>query len=565
MTGSREPAQRSDGDGMTAVAVEAAIGLAILVALGSLLVLIIRRRSASKAAADDPVLEDVPPAPVAEAAPQRRRRFGPAAKQTDDDAEPDAPSLPAFVQAAAPLVHEAERGESDLPSAVISLDRGTRPSVGPAPFDPPSHAATFSRNAPHPAIAASHGQAIVLRQAFPPGEEPSRSFYGGVPRVDALFDWPRTRAGDRALHFLLQVDCAAIPAAARLDLLPPSGALLFFADLSHALDAGRGAEGRVIWIDDGSAGEESGWGECTPPDDLLPALADNAASAWPWATDADDAPHILPRWLVTPTAIGLAPARPTPDIDGATWSDSTASADALLAVQGAPAAVFAISPNDFAIGEDGVMARPWLGYPHDWLAIQILAAQLLREAQRPANLHDRVLWPELAGEARMDKFAQIASESGEWHALARTKQPFADVTEPVRAAFWDWLSGYAPLARLVAPAACVAAVETTLHAVPASAPQFPPELIARLAYRHALAVRTATRVHARTPDRLLAAASATEEDQSARRQSHCLLLELVSDDSIGHPFGDHVLQFWITPDDLAQRHFAKAELIVAAA
>jgi hypothetical protein len=92
----------------------------------------------------------------------------------------------------------------------------------------------------------------------------------------------------------------------------------------------------------------------------------------------------------------------------------------------------------------------------------------------------------------------------------------------------------------------VAAVETTLHALPARAAVFPHDLIARLAYRHALAVRTAARIHARIPDRLLAAPSETETDQSERARQQILLLELSADEALGRHLGDHVLQFWIS-------------------
>jgi uncharacterized protein YwqG len=43
-----------------------------------------------------------------------------------------------------------------------------------------------------------------------------------------------------------------------------------------------------------------------------------------------------------------------------------------------------------------------------------------------------------------------------------------------------------------------------------------------------------------------------------------LLLELSSDPSIGHHFGEGVLQFWIRPDDLAARRFDLVELTASA-
>jgi len=100
--------------------------------------------------------------------------------------------------------------------------------------------------------------------------------------------------------------------------------------------------------------------------------------------------------------------------------------------------------------------------------------------------------------------------------------------------------------------------------VPGSTATFPDELIARIAFRHALAVRTAARIHARVPDRLLAAPSECEADQTERIGQQLLLLELSSDDALGHHLGDHVLQFWIAPEDLAARRFAAVEVVAPA-
>lgn len=530
---------------MRELAALAGIGLALVAALGALVVLLIRRRRRAAALVQAEPAEDIA------APPLRRRTFGPGAATTQalaEDAD-DGPSLPAFVAAAqAAAAHEA-----------------AEPARTPQRADPARQSAT---------IAAALRQAVVFRQIFPPAPAGARNFYGGVPLVPAPLAWPRATNTGAPLHFLLQLDCAAVAPRARLGVLPATGALLFFADLSAAPGDGPGAgmapEGRVIWLD---AADGAEWVEADPPEDLPPAFADLAAQAWPWALDAADAPQVLPRWPFAPTVIELTAAAhdavpPNAAPLTLTWPEGPATADALLAAQGSPAAVFALSPNDFNLGPDGQMDRPWPGFPHDWLAIQTLAAVLLREAARTTATSARALWPDADDDERRALLARIASECGEWHALARTKPAFADVTEPVRAAFWDWFSGYAPLARLVAPGACVAAVETTLHALPGSAATFPDELIARLAYRHALAVRTAARVHARVPDRLLGAPSETETtakaDQSARIERQLLLLELSTDEALGHHLGDHVLQFWIAPEDLAARRFAAADVVVAA-
>ncbi|NMN03479.1 MULTISPECIES: DUF1963 domain-containing protein [unclassified Novosphingobium] len=517
---------------MRELAALAGIGLALVAALGALVVLLIIRRRKAASLAEPELAEDAP-APIV-----RRRSFGPgsAVAQSQSPAADAAPDLPAFVAAAqAAAAHEA----ATAPPAAETAAPARLPAT----------------------IAGALRQAVVFRQAFPPAPAGARSFYGGVPFTPAPLDWPRSPRTGLPLHFLLQVDCAAVAPRARLGVLPGSGALLFFADLAAAPGTGHPAHGRVIWLDEA---DDATWTEADPPGDLPPAYGDATAQAWPWALDAADAPQVLPRWPFAPAVIELTAAAHDPAAPPLTWPEGSTTADALLAAQGSPVAVFALSPNDFNVGDDGLMDRPWPGFPHDWLAIQTLVAMLSREAGRTMPAAARTLWPQAGEDERRALLARIASECGEWHALARTKPAFADVTEPVRQAFWEWFSGYAPLARLVAPRGCVTAVETTLHALPGSTAPFPDELVARLAYRHALAVRTAARVHARVPDRLLAAPSETEIDQSDRTGRELLLLELSADEALGHHLGDHVLQFWIAPDDLAERRFETAEMIAPA-
>jgi hypothetical protein len=223
---------------MTELAALAGIGLAVVATLGALVALLLvrRRRAAALAAAELEAEAEAPPAPV------RRRNFGPGIALTEQEGqagEDDSPSLPAFVTAAqAASAHEA------------------------APELPPSPAASQGM----PSVAADAlAQAVVFRQIFPPPPAGARSFYGGVPLTPAPLDWPRSARTGLPLHFLLQVDCAQVAPSARLTVLPGSGALLFFADLTGTPGHDTPAEGRVIWIDES---DEATWTEADPPADL---------------------------------------------------------------------------------------------------------------------------------------------------------------------------------------------------------------------------------------------------------------------------------------------------------
>ena len=54
--------------------------------------------------------------------------------------------------------------------------------------------------------------------------------------------------------------------------------------------------------------------------------------------------------------------------------------------------------------------------------------------------------------------------------------------------------------------------------------------------------------------------SAVQGNLEELLETHLILLEMSSDEGIGHHFGEGVYQFWITPDDLKNRRFDKVEL-----
>ena len=437
-------------------------------------------------------------------------------------------------------------------------------------------AAARGENAVQPlpeAILAAGQQAIVLRRHFPPHlAQGSRSFYGGVPQVPGPFAWPHDRDSGKPLHFILQLDLAEVPEAAGLALLPTSGALLFFLDLQW----GNGQIGAVVWTGSDSAAD---WAEVDPPADLAVAYGDEGAYTWPWALAAEHGIAHLPRWPFKPVLIALpdeASAREGAELEDEdeaqkprAWCNTEATARALLAAQTGGASDGALpeqyGPHDFTGADGDEFTAPWAGFPQDWLAIQTCAAALVREADRALRFPRRSLYPDLDDAARTAHLASVKEEAQAWfdHALAN---PALDaIKPPVRAAFWEWFAGHKPLTQLIAPGAVEAAIETTLHAAPHEAANIPPEVVARLAYRHALAQRTAQGgIHAPTPNRLLAPYSDVQGDQQERAVTHLLLLELSTDEAIGHRFGEGVYQFWITPEDLAERRFDKAVLTTTA-
>ena len=71
-------------------------------------------------------------------------------------------------------------------------------------------------------------------------------------------------------------------------------------------------------------------------------------------------------------------------------------------------------------------------------------------------------------------------------------------------------------------------------------------------------------IHARCPNRMFGPPRYVHGDAEERIDDWLLLLELSSNESIGHHFGEGVIQFLIRPADLQARRFDKVEAIVTA-
>jgi hypothetical protein len=300
------------------------------------------------------------------------------------------------------------------------------------------------------------------------------------------------------------------------------------------------------------------------------AYGDEGGYTWPWALAAEHGIQVLPRWPVAPIAIAVAIALPpsiaadeTTSALAPSWDQGDLTTLALLAAQGDADLPKPLSLADFT-GADGTFQPPWPGFPQDWLAVQTCAAALVREADRAARFPRPSLYPDLSSEAKAAHLAAVKEEAQAWFDHALANPALAPLDPPVRDAFWAWFAGHQSLTQLLAPRAAEAAIETTLHAAPAAAALIPPEIVAKLARRHALATRSDSHTHAPTPNRLLAPYSDVQGDQQERAATHLLLLELSSDEAIGHRFGEGVYQFWITPEDLAERRFDKAVLTTTA-
>jgi len=410
---------------------------------------------------------------------------------------------------------------------------------------------------PAAGVAAAH-QAIVFRQHFPPlHDRAARSFFGGTPIAPRGFRWPRsTSRGSKSkpFSFLMQMDCAAVPPPARLGMLPDRGILYFFLDLTT--DAFR-----VTYHE----AEDNEWESIPPPDDLAVAYEDHPTAVWRWPQAPQDCPKLLPKWTFDPVAVEIPrePERGDEDDSSFLWSGGMGVGAALRAAQGeeVPSSPFTIRD---CIDATDTLRRPFAGYPHDWRAVQIGSGLLLAQLRSVRGAPGRAALRELSEAEREAVIVQMADEARVWYGRAVSHPPFSAVASRDSDEFWSWLARNAWLVRFVISDAITLSIEASLAESTEAAARIPADVARRLHYRHALASRSEAGLFVTTPDRMLGAPVDVQGRQVERMKTHLLLLELSSNDGLGHHFGEAVYQFWITPDDLSERRFDSVELTVDA-
>ena len=442
-------------------------------------------------------------------------------------------------------VGSAERARVPVAAPTISL---SQPS-GPAPPDGSGDVLAASR------------QAVVFRQCFPPPhDDPSLSFFGGAPIAPKGFRWPRSRNGvdgSKPFSFLMQIDCAAVPGSARLGLLPDRGVLYFFMDLTWSEpDAFR-----VLHAD----GPQEEWTAVPPPDDLGAAYGDQAAYMWKWTKSPRECPKLLPKWTFQPVMIEIPrgaydPAEQEEGEDAPLlWPGEKATAEALRDAQGEEVVSAPFRVGDF-IDSDGAMRRPFANYPHDWRAVQIVTGLVLDRVGKKHRLPSTAALRHLSEAERDALVAEIRGEAETWFSRAAAQPAHAEVPRSESDQFWSWLADKAWLMRYVMGEAMTMSVEASLVHSREAAVRVPPEVARRVHGRHALAVGSEQGLFVTTPDRMLAPPVDVQGHQWDRAKTHLLLLELSSNEGLGHHFGEGVYQFWITPADLKAHNFDKVEL-----
>ncbi len=413
-----------------------------------------------------------------------------------------------------------------------------------------------SKEKPTPRIA---DKTILFRQHFPPRQE-ALSYWGGIPLVPQGFKWPSFKTPDgneRALHFIMQLDCAEIADAGAIGL-PRNGHLYFFVDLNW----GEYWEHRVIHIE----GDPAGFSPAVVPATLPRAYSEK--SYWGWPQRDADWPRLLPRWSFDPVLIsGLAqPARLDEDYedeeeDRKFWPGNIDLAQALAEVEGA-----IIESRYFSnqYDSDGKLMRPFANFPHDWQAIRIVMGEIrCQESREHINRYiSRSDMSEAEGEAYM---TALRSAIDHWTVRANTADPQMPASAVDSDAVWKVISDFQYVTVFALSKMVNQSINYTLSENPDAARILPEEALALVRSSHALGSRNDRGLHINTPDHLLGPPSYVQGDADDQlTEGWSLLFEMSAYDQIGHFFAEGVYQFWIQPEDLAARRFDRVELKASA-
>lgn len=504
----------------------------------------------------------------------------------------DAPAVRLRKRAAGNLIADAGTVQSEPPPSPANLfadmDAATllhkiiADNAPPPPHDGPLP----------PAIQAARQRPIVFRVFTPqaPGAD-GLSFYGGAPIGPAGFVWPRAQ-GDhgKPLSFIMQWDCAQLAAQDVTGLLPQDGALYCFVDLDWG-EAEEGAHGHAFIH---HAGPTDCWAAIAVPADARPLFGTNGAYQLSGCTAhiddaADHVPRILPRFPFAPAAFDYPATAPDPDEgERLFWGEKSAAAG-LLAVQQAGCSDDGPVRDIDAPRPD--FARPFAAFPQDFGAVRVLASAMLDETRKPDRPSAKRLFPDLSEEQRAARITAWHEEAKELFALGCQRAVGTPVEQQIADDVWRWAEERQGLLRFGLDTLVVRSVNLSLGVGSAAIDRIPAEWIDRAMAVHALAseymadeapdhsrpggydewrarkeagelprVRT---IHAPTPAHMFGPPSYVQGYVEELVDDHLLLLELTNESGPAHHFGEGVLQYLITPEDLAARRFDRVTSVLS--
>lgn len=507
---------------------------------------------------------------------------------------------------------EGEQGDSDGASEAEfseiepEFEEATQPETAEAsvagaaiedledPQDPvEEHAEHTEPDTSVPAeIALARANPIVFRQFIPqsPAED-GLSFYGGQPIGPADFEWPRQ--GGVPLTFMMQWDCMQLSTQDVSGLLPDDGVLYCFINLNWGGEGG--SEHAHAFVH--HSGPTDDWSPVTLPSDAPPVFG----SQGPWGVtgctpEVENAenyvPRLMPRFPFEPIAFEYPMAGPDQDAGADRfWSDAEQTAEALLAVQ----QVGKVAVGDISDIETPhqPFARPFEAFPHDFGAIRVLAAAMLDALQRPPKYKLDRVFPDHSKEELDTLFETWKGEARELYLLGTQRPLGHPVEQQIADDIWQWVEARKDMIDLMFNGKTVPqSIELSLGVGSEALGAIPADLIENAMSNHVVAREYMTnedfdpdkhgsredylklseegkldrvrKVSAGTPARIFGPPSFVQGYVDELIDDHVLLLELHGGAEPGHDFGEGVLQYLITPQDLAAGRFDQVKSVISA-
>ncbi|MEO1219743.1 MAG: DUF1963 domain-containing protein [Pseudomonadota bacterium] len=441
------------------------------------------------------------------------------------------------------------------------------------------------------AIDAARLHPIVFRQFLPqsPGED-GLSFYGGQPIGPSDFEWPRQEGVP--LTFMMQWDCVKLSEQDATGLLPKDGALYCFLNLNWG--TGEGDEHGHVFIH--HSGPTEGWSVIPTPSDAPPIFGSQGkwgvTGCTPEIENADDyVPRVMPRFPFEPMVFDYPNGeRSGDDEERSYWSDDSGTAEALLVLQKQGLDATGELPDVETPHEP--FARPFPAFPHDFGAIRILAATMLEAVRRPPTYKLDRIFPDHSKEELDALFETWKGEAQELYLLGTQRPLGHPVEQQIADDIWQWVEARKDMIDLIFSSKTVPqSIELSLGVGSEALGAIPSELIEKAMSNHVLAREYMTNedfdpdkhgtrndylklseeralervrgVSGPTPAHIFGPPSYVQGYVEELIDDHVLLLELHGAEP-GHHFGEGVLQYLITPEDLAAGRFDQVKSVISA-
>ena len=415
---------------------------------------------------------------------------------------------------------------------------------------------------------AAQRRPIVFRQFLPQSSgKDGLSFFGGCPIAPSDFQWPRKRGaqGGAPMQFIMQWDCSQLAEQDPTGLLPQDGVLYCFVNFDHVPEEDF-LSGHTFIHERGSP---QGWTQIDPPDDAGPALGKESARLLAGCTaqidNADEfVPRVLPRFPFAPVALEYPV---TESEEPSFWSNEVV-AGALLDIQKSGVAV---REEDTYLGDDyRDIGRPFPAFPHDFGTIRVIASRMIEALDEPDETLAEALYPGLSAAEREAQFVQWVEEAKEVFLLGTQRPSGQKLDQDIADDIWQWFDDRKGMIDTKVSALVTEAVDLSLSVNSDGLSSVPSHWIDKAMQLHALAAENVegegsdahARICAAKPARMFGPATFSPGVLDSAFHDHLLLLELPSGAGPQHHFEGKVLQYWITPDDLAAGNFDNVKSIV---